>query len=231
MESPCKSKLPFTTFVVMKQVSPILKFLSWFWPIRLERRSSPFNRVLDVDLSHGHLQLNTRQANYSFGRLHTVMEKSLARIHRDNQTYNEVLMLGYGGGSAAQILRRYHPTCNITAVELDPEVVALAQKWFYSEDIHFIVDDAIDFVRQEKGRYDLIVCDIFRDIYMPDAVRSEAFYVHCKHLLGPKGCFIHNTMGIKEEALNQEVLFRRVFPKYETLTLFTNNTIFHGFSE
>jgi hypothetical protein len=38
-------------------------------------------------------------------------------------------------------------------------------------------------------------------------------------------------MGIKEEALNQEVLFRRVFPKYETLTLFTNNTIFHGFSE
>ena len=98
MESPCKSKQPFTTFAGMKQVSPILKFLSWFWPIRLERRSSPFNRVLDVDLSHGHLQLNTRQANYSFGRLHTVMEKSLARIHRDNQTYNEVLMLGYGGG-------------------------------------------------------------------------------------------------------------------------------------
>ena len=231
MESPCKSKLPFTTFAGMNRVSPILKFLSWFWPIRLERRSSPYNRVLDVDVSCGKLQLNTRQANYSFGRLHEVMEKSLALVHEQSKSYQNVLMLGYGGGSAAQILRRYNPDCRITAVELDPEVVALAKKWFYSTDIQFVVDDAADFVRQQTGSYDLIICDVFRDIYMPDAVCNVAFYEHCKRLMHPDACIIHNTMGNKQEAANQEALFRAVFPNMKTLSLFTNNTIFHGFCE
>lgn len=211
---------------------PIYKtILSFIWPVRLERKSSAKNRVLDVELYYGKIMLNTKQANYSFGRLHQIMTQ-LMRILRDqNASFQRVLLLGYGGGSAAKIVHSFAPTATIVAIEHDEVVISLARKWFYSQNVEIVHADAIEFVkRPQTQNFDLIICDVFNDIYVPDAVLTGEFYANCKNLLKENGHFAHNVMLDKSKITSQFELFDSVFKGAGQFTMFQLNTVFHGLS-
>lgn len=204
--------------------------LSYIWPLRIERKSTAHNRVLDVELYCGTLMLNTKQANYSFGRLHKIMTKVLALYLKSNGKPNSVLLLGYGGGSAAKIIHQVNPNANITAVELDPGVIELAKKWFYTQNVRLFQADAIEFVKQKDSKgFDLIICDVFKDIYVPDGVRSLDFYQNCHQLLSPGGCFVQNLMIPAQEMKKQFDRFSSVFENASKFSMYESNTVFHGF--
>jgi spermidine synthase len=44
-----------------------------------------------------------------------------------NSTPQDVLMIGLGGGSLAKFIRRQRPQTHLTAVEIDPRVIAAAR--------------------------------------------------------------------------------------------------------
>lgn len=211
---------------------PIYKtILSFIWPIRLERKSSAKNRVLDVELYYGKIMLNTKQANYSFGRLHQIMTRLMRTLRSQNASFQRVLLLGYGGGSAAQIVHSIAQTATIVAVEHDEVVISLARKWFYSQNVEIVQADAIAFVKNaQMEKFDLIICDIFNDIYVPDAVLTGEFYAHCKNLLKENGHFAHNVMLDKSKIKAQFDLFASVFKDARQFTMFHLNTVFHGLS-
>lgn len=76
-----------------------------------------------------------------------------------------VLLLGLGGGSQARFLLKYFPDCHIDAVEINPLVTELAQRFFYLEQterltIHHM--DGAEFLRTHtEQKYDLILVDAF----------------------------------------------------------------------
>ena len=102
----------------------------FFWPIILETRHSAHNKLLEVTLKNGSLVLDTTGANYSFGALHKVMRKALKRVSKGEVVnWQNVLILVYGGGSAASIIRsKYSHAAHITAVEIDPNVAVDFEK-------------------------------------------------------------------------------------------------------
>ena len=80
------------------------------------------------------------------------------------------LVLGLGGGS--DVLGLYRNTnANITAVEIDPDIVRLAYKYFdlpHSSRIKIYTEDARYFLRTNKEKYNLIIMDAFgSSISMP----------------------------------------------------------------
>ena len=86
--------------------------------------------VLEVRWEQGRLVLNSGHANQSFGSLHRVWQQVLKDVLVEFRPAN-VLVLGMGGGSVLQILRKEHGlTVPITAVEIDPHVIGLARKHF-----------------------------------------------------------------------------------------------------
>jgi spermidine synthase len=85
-----------------------------------------------------------------------------------------VLILGLGGGSAARLARALAPRARIVGVELDPEVVRAARRWFGlgALGVEVVVGDARAYLEQSRARFDLVVDDVFvgagRRVHKPD---------------------------------------------------------------
>ena len=76
----------------------------FFWPVVLKSGRGNLGHDLEIVVYHGKVMLDMRRVNYSFGKLHEVMMKIIQRLHSKSYSFDKELMLGYGGGSVAQII-------------------------------------------------------------------------------------------------------------------------------
>lgn len=130
-----------------------------------------------------------------------------------------VAMLGGGGFSYPKYLVAHRPTVSVDVVEIDPMVVAVAQRWFYLDRLMaefdteengrlgIYVEDARDFLEarpvDEVGGpdvevpilYDAIVNDCFaaRIPVMSLATREAAKAIHAR--LAPGGLYLTNVIS------------------------------------
>ena len=169
---------------------------SYFWPVTIEKRKGQLNHDLEVLVYHGKTMLDTEYVNYSFGKLHDVMKGVLLKLKKRNYPFEQVLILGYGGGSAAQIIHEeINPDAQIVGVELDTEIVDLSEKYFYKRDVKILNEDAFLYVQRavnQEWEYDTIIVDVFENQYQPNW--DDAFWLNVKMLLNPNGVGILNTM-------------------------------------
>lgn len=62
--------------------------------------------------------------------------KLIQRLHSKSYSFDKVLMLGYGGGSAAQIIHeKFQNDSQIVGVESDATIYDWAQRYFYSKGV------------------------------------------------------------------------------------------------
>lgn len=125
-----------------------------------------------------------------------------------------VLLLGLGGGSVARIVRALAPEAEIVGVELDREVVAAARAHFGlgALRLEVIVADALDVLRRERRRFDLVVEDVFVGhgdaVHKPDWLPTPGHDLAAR-LLRPGGLLISNTL---DEARSVRAHLRTRFP-------------------
>lgn len=118
-----------------------------------------------------------------------------------------VLILGFGGGSAARIVRALLPDARIVGVELDPDVVRAAREHFALDAVgaELHVADALGFLRGERRRYDLILEDVF--VGYGDAVHKPDWIPHPAHDLARArlrdgGILVSNTIDERARVEN-----------------------------
>lgn len=175
------------------------KILSYFYPITIYNKSSNISQTLEVTLYNGKTLLNTKNTNYSYGSLQTVLKKGLLTIGKSEiSKMNSVLVLGVAGGSVIKTLTTdFKFTKNITGVELDAEIIEIANAYFDLDKVtnfKCIISDAEQFVATNKDFYDLIIIDIFKDTEMPEFLFQESFLANIKLKLRKNGYIIFNTM-------------------------------------
>lgn len=174
-----------------------MRLLSWIWPITMERTEGAFG-PLQLRWEYGRLALNTPNANQSFGSLHRVWQHVLGQEIGATPPRN-VLALGLGGGSVVHILRREHGlNMPITVVELDPMMVHLARTRFGLEGmpgVEVITGDATIQVHALRGRYDLVLVDLFEDLEMARGTDSRAFVQGLRDRCADGGKVCFNTVG------------------------------------
>ena len=93
-------------------------------------------------------------------------------------------------------LHRHIPDLDITVVELDPDVVELAAKYFnvFSDrNYRIAIDDGRKFLMKDKRVYDLIFLDAHRGPYIPFHLLTQEFYQLVRAHLAPRGVVVHNT--------------------------------------
>lgn len=90
-----------------------------------------------------------------------------------------ILLLGLGGGSNTLPVRRLFPEAKITAVEIDPLMVEIGQKYFglkKIKNLEIVIMDALLFARELKTEnYDLILVDCFEGKYIPKKLENLDF--------------------------------------------------------
>ena len=149
------------------------KLLSYFYPITIYKETSTISKSNEVTLNNGKILLNTKNTNYSFGSLQSILKKGLLDIGATEINRMEsTLILGVAGGSVVQTLvTDFSFTKNITGVELDEEINNIANSYFNLDKIpnfKCVIADAEKFVQSDASQYDLIIIDIFKDTEMPE---------------------------------------------------------------
>ncbi len=126
-----------------------------------------------------------------------------------------VLILGLAGGSAARVVRAVAPEARIRGVELFPEIIEAAREHFDLDalDIDLVIGDALDFLREDTGRYDLILEDVFvgvgRGVHKPGWLPSPGHEL-ARERLKPGGLLVSNTLDEVNEVKRS---MRKLFPK------------------
>jgi spermidine synthase len=126
-----------------------------------------------------------------------------------------LLMLGLGGGTALRQLKALIPNLAITAVELDPGMIALARKFMHLDDLgaKIIQGDAYAWLLKNRHRYDVVVDDVYGSGAM-DVVRPTVYTAELRaallRSLAPAGIFVANLVTGPGHRKMQSA-FRRFF--------------------
>ena len=115
----------------------------------------------------------------------------------------QALAIGLGAGSVVKFLRRYRPGCRITAVEIEPRVVAAARQHFKlpEEDqcLSIVVGDGADFVARARRRFDLILVDGYDANASTGRLNTLPFLLDCRSLLSERGLLVSNLLSRRKD--------------------------------
>jgi ubiquinone/menaquinone biosynthesis C-methylase UbiE len=172
---------------------------SYIVPVQIETVESGYNPYLNVILKNGQYQLLTENAIYSYGELYDNFSKAFKRIDLDRLNVQNVLILGFGLGSIPLMLEtNFHKKYHYTAVEIDPEVLKLANKYTVvnlASPIEFHLSDAYTYARFSEEKFDMICMDVFLDDIVPTELEQEDFLLSLQKMLSPNGILLFNKLA------------------------------------
>jgi predicted membrane-bound spermidine synthase len=180
------------------------KLFSYILPITIHEKKSSISKSLEVTWANGELVLDSKNTNYSYGSLQRILRKGLKNIGFERvKSMENILVLGVAGGSVIKTLvDEVKFKGNIIGVEIDKEIIELANDYFKLNEIpnlKIFINDAFDFVLKSNDKYDLIIIDIFQDTTMPNFLFEKFFMNRIGLLLNPKGVVLFNTMILNEK--------------------------------
>jgi predicted membrane-bound spermidine synthase len=214
----------------MKSSKMIQKLFSYLLPIKIYKKKSSRSKIIEVTWANGELVLDSENTNYSYGSLQRILRYGLRNIGYDNILKMEhVLLLGVAGGSVIKTLvDEIKYKGKITGVEIDPEMIQIANQYFNLDKIsqlEIVIEDAFEFVLKTSKKYDLIIIDIFEDINMPNFLFETFFTNKIFSLMNQKSFVLFNTMILDEahnirnakyiSEINLELYSAKMLPRIE----------------
>ncbi|MCX7548512.1 fused MFS/spermidine synthase [Xanthomarina sp. F1114] len=170
------------------------RLISYFYPIT-KKIESDINGTLEITWYNGKKHLNTKNANYSYGSLQRILKFGLEKIELSN--VNSVLLLGLGGGSVIQTLRKdFNYKKHITAIEIDPTIINIAEDEFQlqnNQQLEIICADALQYIEENKSTFNLIIIDLFIDTQVPKQFLEIPFWKHLLQRKSPNGIILFNA--------------------------------------
>ncbi len=209
----------------------LCKILSFLFPRVVYKIKSLVNGEIEIVEFLGKRSIRAGGLQQSGSLVYLLWEKGIKEITKPacrlalrqgglrNYEIEKVLLLGLGGGSIIPLLNRYFPKAKITAVEIDPLMVAIGRKYFdlgkYTN-LTIKICDAFSFVGKDKGEYDLILVDLFLGAGIPKRMQKGDFLENIKNHLGNGGFAVFNYLRNRKnqsELGNFEKNLRKHFKK------------------
>jgi spermidine synthase len=127
-----------------------------------------------------------------------------------------VLVVGLGGGTIPQFLRRHFPKLAIDVVELDPAVVQVAGNYFGfrpDDRMRVFVDDGRKFIENSEPGYDVIYLDAYSADSVPYSLTTSEFLQATKDALAPDGVVVGNLWSAGSNKLYDSMIrtYQHVF--------------------
>lgn len=173
--------------------------LSYLMPINIVKKKSNRSKTIEITWSNGEMVLDTQNTNYSYGSLQRILRYGLRTIGFDKVIQMQsILVLGVAGGSVIKTLvDEIQCKAKITGVEIDNEMIDVANKYFNLSDIpnlEIVIDDAFEYVLKTNSTFDLIIIDVFEDTFMPNFLFESYFSKRVCNMLNNEGFILFNTM-------------------------------------
>lgn len=160
--------------------------------------------------------------------------KQYDRVFEKKKDIQNICVLGCGGYDYPKHLIAHHAPVCVDAVEIDPTITALAERYFYldrlkeeydideNDRLHLITNDALIHLLETGPHYDAIINDTYDGGSVPLHLASYPFYTAVKRRLNPDGVFATNIVsplqGPDSGFLKQQVdLMKMVFDHVEVI--------------
>ncbi len=145
-----------------------------------------------------------------------------------------LLMLGFGGGQMSNYLFERFSGIDIDGVDIDPEVVRLARKYFgvpkHPRYRTHVMDARLFLERSDNDtRWDMIMLDAFRGVFVPYHLKTQEFYRACLARLSHDGVVVANLHNATRMYPHDRQTLAIVFPnEYAFVSESGNQTTFVG---
>jgi spermidine synthase len=110
------------------------------------------------------------------------------------------LFLGVGGGTALKQILAVYPDVEVVGVELDPEVLIIAERYFAlvpSSRLDLRAEDARWYVESITREFDLIVIDLFVTGQIPFFTTTIEFFDRIKERLSTRGLLMMHIRSVR----------------------------------
>ena len=174
------------------------KLYSYINPIVIESYSSDVNADLHILLSKGRYMLCAENAVYSYEDKYINFKRAFEEIDIKKHPFEKVLILGFGLGSIPILMEQiYGRTFDITGVELDENIVYLAQQYGMPKiksAVKLQIANARTYVDVVTEKYDLVISDIFINDEVPQIFETEEYCNRLQELLTEDGLVLYNRL-------------------------------------
>lgn len=134
-----------------------------------------------------------------------------------NPNVKRLLMIGFGGGQISNYLFERFEGLEVDAVDIDPEVIRLARKYFEVPDsprYRTHAEDGRLYVEKAKGEvWDQIMLDAFRGVFVPFHLKTVEYYELLRSHLSPNGTVVANLHRNTAMYKHDRNTFAKVFPQ------------------
>lgn len=193
-----------------------MNIFSFFSSKTLSEINSGINKKIKVVEVMGKKIIYVAGAEQTGGTITGMWRKALRKLPATN--LQTALILGLGGGDVIRLISKSYPDIKITAVEIDPVMINIAEKFFKLKDtptLKIIKSDALIFLQNNHKKYGIIVVDLFIGKYNPEKFRSYGFFRLLKNNLNAEGLILYNSHYHADkpyEINNLLKVCRKVFP-------------------
>ncbi len=178
-------------------MSLLKSLMSYAWPVTEWEGKGRYG-PLKLIWEQGHLVVNSKNANQSYGNLHAIWQQCLDEQAVARREPRDVLLLGFGGGSSAHIIRKeLGLRAPITGVDGDPEMLRLAKTYFNVEklgNLQLIESDASEFLQKNQQRFDLVLVDLCHELDLAPGVDEDPFIQLLAGAVSERGLICFNTI-------------------------------------
>ncbi len=115
-----------------------------------------------------------------------------------NPEASKTLFVGGGGFSGPKYFLKNYPHVSVDVVELDPDVVEVARKFFMlPEDarLRIFVDDGRAYLYKTDSIYDVVILDAYAKTYIPFHLMTVEFYRLLRERMSEHGVLIINLIA------------------------------------
>jgi spermidine synthase len=213
-----------------------------FWTFLLMRRTGIFQtRFQSLEIWKSDIATEFRVA----GALHAWFNKkryltglawdliAAAALLRKDGPPRSVLMLGLAGGTAYRTLRHLLPDCQLTAIDIDAEIIGLAREHMELDalGIEVITTDAYPWLTKNQRKFDVVLDDIYlagkTDVFRPRAWDPELLD-HLKRAVAPGGLLAVNLVTGPGHRTMQSLTRKILCEEFRTVRSLTT---FQGMNE
>lgn len=206
-----------------------MNLLSFLFPQILGIFNSPLNGEIKITEHFGKRTLWVNDAEQSGGTITGMWNRSISNLRpacRQGRSQisnlQNCLVLGLGGGTAIELLYKYYPESSIDAIEFDPVMIDIAEKYFgvkSSDKLKIIHADAFTWIKKIKKKYDLVIFDLYIGKFNPEKSRKLPFLKDLKNLLSRSGTILFNAHYQNDEGEHRRLLrdSQSVFHKVDLL--------------
>jgi spermidine synthase len=124
-----------------------------------------------------------------------------------------ILLIGLGGGSLAKFCHRSLPRTRITAVEIDPIIIAMSEQFGVTPDerLAIVQADAAEFLPSAQADTDVLLLDAFDRDGLAPTLSNPTFFEAARRRLRPNGLMVANLAGAEDNWRPHLAMLRDAF--------------------